>query len=72
MYIERMRAKAAALRQAGRATILAIETSCDETAAAVVRDGRIMMSNAVASQIPLHIRYSGVVRKSRRAPMPNQ
>jgi N6-L-threonylcarbamoyladenine synthase len=40
---------------------LAIDTSCDETAAAVVRDGRIMLSNVVASQVPLHRRFGGVV-----------
>ena len=42
-------------------TILAIETSCDETAAAIVRDGRHLLSNAVASQIELHRAYGGVV-----------
>lgn len=41
--------------------ILAIETSCDETSVAVVRDGRHILSNVVASQIPLHQRYGGVV-----------
>ena len=41
-------------------TLLAIETSCDETSAAVVRDGKIL-SNAVASQIKLHAEYGGVV-----------
>lgn len=42
-------------------TILAIETSCDETAAAIVRDGRRVLANAVASQIELHRAYGGVV-----------
>ncbi len=41
--------------------VLAIESSCDETAAAVVRDGRWVEGNAVASQIPLHQPYGGVV-----------
>jgi len=41
-------------------TILGIETSCDETAAAVVEDGRTLRSNVVASQIDLHRRYGGV------------
>src|SRR6476661_3620937 len=41
--------------------ILAIETSCDETSVAVVRDGRHILSNVIASQIPLHQRYGGVV-----------
>lgn len=40
--------------------ILGVETSCDETAAAVVQDGRIICSNVVASQIPLHQQYGGV------------
>jgi N6-L-threonylcarbamoyladenine synthase len=40
--------------------ILAIETSCDETAAAVIEDGRHVLSNVVATQIELHRRYGGV------------
>jgi N6-L-threonylcarbamoyladenine synthase len=40
--------------------ILGIETSCDETAAAVVEDGRRILSNVVASQIDLHRQYGGV------------
>lgn len=40
--------------------ILAIETSCDETAAAVIAGGRHILSNVVASQIELHRRYGGV------------
>jgi N6-L-threonylcarbamoyladenine synthase len=40
--------------------ILGIETSCDETAAAVVVDGRTILSNVVASQIDLHAEYGGV------------
>lgn len=41
--------------------ILAIETSCDETAAAVVRGGRWVLSNTIASQIALHESYGGIV-----------
>ena len=41
--------------------ILGIETSCDETAAAVVKDGREVLSNVVYTQIPLHQPYGGVV-----------
>lgn len=41
--------------------ILAIETSCDETAAAVVQHGRVVLSNVVASQIALHEKYGGIV-----------
>ncbi|MGQ9908122.1 MAG: tRNA (adenosine(37)-N6)-threonylcarbamoyltransferase complex transferase subunit TsaD [Candidatus Flexifilum sp.] len=40
--------------------ILAIETSCDETAAAIVVDGSAILSNVVASQIDLHAQYGGV------------
>ncbi|MBR5273334.1 MAG: tRNA (adenosine(37)-N6)-threonylcarbamoyltransferase complex transferase subunit TsaD [Clostridia bacterium] len=41
--------------------ILAIESSCDETAAAVVEDGRKILSSNIASQIPQHVIYGGVV-----------
>ena len=41
--------------------ILAIESSCDETAASVVRNGREVLSNIIASQIDLHTLYGGVV-----------
>ncbi len=41
--------------------ILAFESSCDETAAAVVRDGRVILSNCVASSVDIHALYGGVV-----------
>ncbi len=41
--------------------ILGIETSCDETAAAVVEDGANIMSSIVASQVDIHARYGGIV-----------
>lgn len=41
--------------------ILGIETSCDETAAAVVRDGSTVLSNTIASQIDVHAAFGGVV-----------
>ena len=41
--------------------ILGIETSCDETAAAVVADGVTILSNQIASQVAIHARYGGVV-----------
>jgi len=41
--------------------ILAIESSCDDTAAAVVKDGREVLSSVIASQVPEHILYGGVV-----------
>src|ERR687890_279912 len=41
--------------------VLGIESSCDETAAAIVRDGREMLSSVISSQIDIHKRYGGVV-----------
>jgi N6-L-threonylcarbamoyladenine synthase len=41
--------------------VLGIESSCDETAAAVVRDGNVLLSNVIASQVRVHERYGGVV-----------
>lgn len=41
--------------------ILAIESSCDETAAAVVKNGREVLSNVIFTQIALHVQYGGVV-----------
>ena len=60
-YIARMREKAALLRQKARVRILAVESSCDETAMAVVENGRVMLSSAIASQIDTHALYGGVV-----------
>lgn len=40
--------------------LLAIESSCDETAAAVIENGRALLSNVVATQIELHVKYGGV------------
>ncbi|MCX7774122.1 MAG: tRNA (adenosine(37)-N6)-threonylcarbamoyltransferase complex transferase subunit TsaD, partial [Clostridia bacterium] len=41
--------------------VLGIESSCDETSAAVVANGRKVLSNVIASQIDLHAEYGGVV-----------
>src|SRR5687767_6688930 len=41
--------------------VLGIETSCDETAAAIVRDGREIVSSVISSQVPVHKRFGGVV-----------
>ena len=41
--------------------ILGIESSCDETAAAVVKNGREVLSNVISSQIDIHTLYGGVV-----------
>ena len=60
-YAELSRRKAEALREKQAVRILALETSCDETAAAVVENGRKMLSNVVFSQIDLHELYGGVV-----------
>ena len=46
--------------------ILAIESSCDETAAAVVRNGREVLSNIISSQIALHTVYGEIGRASCR------
>lgn len=54
-------AKAAQLAARGRAVVLAIETSCDETAAAVVEDGRRTLGAAVLTQIDMHKAFGGVV-----------
>lgn len=60
-YFEKAKQKQQALTLRGDAVVLSIETSCDETAAAVVRNGREVLSNAVYTQIPLHRIYGGVV-----------
>ena len=49
------------MKESKDVTILAIESSCDETAAAVVRNGREVLSNVISSQIDLHKLYGGVV-----------
>lgn len=41
--------------------ILALETSCDETSASVVADGRTILSNVISSQVPVHQKFGGVV-----------
>lgn len=45
----------------GQVVILGIETSCDETSAAVVADGRTTLSNIISSQVPVHQKFGGVV-----------
>lgn len=56
-----MTAKPASKPNAAKTMILGIETSCDETAAAVVADGRHILSSIISSQVELHARYGGVV-----------
>src|SRR4051812_9482505 len=41
--------------------VLGIESSCDETAAAIVRDGNVLVSSVISSQIDIHKRFGGVV-----------
>ena len=41
--------------------VLGIETSCDETAVAVIEDGRVIISNVVASQVEIHAKFGGIV-----------
>ena len=60
-YEEMSRCRAAELRKQETVRILSLETSCDETAAAVIENGRIIRSNVVFSQIDLHELYGGVV-----------
>lgn len=60
-YAEACRRQAEELKEKGTIRILALETSCDETAAAVVENGRKILSNVVFSQIDLHELYGGVV-----------
>ena len=49
------------LRKKQNLKILAIESSCDETAVAIVEDGRKLLANVIASQIDIHTRFGGVV-----------
>ncbi|MBQ9264632.1 MAG: tRNA (adenosine(37)-N6)-threonylcarbamoyltransferase complex transferase subunit TsaD [Clostridia bacterium] len=60
-YEEESRQTLAELKKKDHVRILAIESSCDETAAAVIEDGRKILSNAVYTQIDLHALYGGVV-----------
>ena len=60
-YMEQAQAGLAAYRQQPDACLLAIESSCDETAASVLRGGREVLSMAVHTQIPIHRQYGGVV-----------
>lgn len=61
MYFEDMKKKAARLKRKKDLIILAAETSCDETACAVIRNGREVLSSVIATQIEVHRKYKGVV-----------
>ena len=61
LYPERIRDRRSAFSGKDPCLVLAIETSCDETAADVVRNGRTLLSYSVHTQIPIHRLYGGVV-----------
>lgn len=60
-YFEEMQKKMSELKTKKEVIIVAIESSCDETSIAVVKNGREVLSNIVSSQIPIHERFGGVV-----------
>jgi N6-L-threonylcarbamoyladenine synthase len=60
-YFDRMKDKIKNIEAKKEVIILGIETSCDETSAAVVRNGREVLGHKIASQIELHRKYGGVV-----------
>ncbi|MBO4412754.1 MAG: tRNA (adenosine(37)-N6)-threonylcarbamoyltransferase complex transferase subunit TsaD [Clostridia bacterium] len=61
MYFEEAEKKFISLKNKKDVLILAIETSCDETSVAVVKNGREVLSNVINTQIPIHKLYGGVV-----------
>ncbi len=61
LYLDEMKKKAELLRKKDSVTILGIESSCDETSIAIVRDGREVLSNVISSQIDIHTKFGGVV-----------
>lgn len=60
-YFQRMEQKFKALQEQKDVIILSVESSCDETSVAVVKNGREVLSNIIASQIDIHRRFGGVV-----------
>ena len=61
MYYEEMLKKVKELQKKSDITILGIESSCDETSVAVVKNGREVLSNVISTQIDIHTRFGGVV-----------
>ena len=61
MYIDIAKEKFNNLKTKEVVTILAIESSCDDTSVAVVRNGREVLSNVISSQIDIHTKFGGVV-----------
>ena len=66
-YTESARAQLDALQVKDHVRILALETSCDETAVAIVRDGREILTDCIASQVAALCRKSPAVRTSKPA-----
>ncbi len=60
-YFERMKVKFENLRHKRDVLILSIESSCDETSIAIVKNGREVLANIITTQIPIHRRFGGVV-----------
>ena len=60
-YFELMKEKVKELQQKQDVVILGVESSCDETAIAIVKNGREVLSSSVATQIEIHKRFGGVV-----------
>ena len=60
-YFERAKVKFENLKNKQDVTIVGIESSCDETSVSVVKNGNIMLSNIISSQIDIHKRFGGVV-----------
>ncbi len=60
-YYQRMEQKFQALQKKKDVIILSVESSCDETSVAIVKNGREVLANIVASQIDIHRRFGGVV-----------
>ena len=61
MYFEEMKLKVEKLKKKEDVLVLGIESSCDETSIAVVKNGREVLSNVISSQIEIHTRFGGVV-----------
>ncbi len=61
MYKEKVQEKLKELKNKKDIIVLGIESSCDETSIAVVKNGRTVLSNVVSSQIEIHTRFGGVV-----------
>lgn len=60
-YNEKMKNKLEALKSKENVVILSIESSCDETSVAVIKNGREVLANIIATQIEIHRRFGGVV-----------